>query len=135
MMVRSLLAMLTGLVVGSLILLLEMLLRTSMYPYPTGIDLADKLQLQQYYSKLPDKAFVISVAFQVIAAFSVGLISSLVSYSSKYQTGVLAILFYYCWVLYRAFSFEFPTMYVISVSTATIIFAFFGVVVGARRPV
>lgn len=131
-MIRSFTSAVAGIIAGLCAIFMGLMLSTSMFPYPSDLDTGNMHEMSTFFKSLPDQAFYIKAIIHIIAAFSAGMVASLVSEKHKIQTGVFAAFSIFILILYRDFRFEYPTVYVVVDLSISAIAAFIGVLIGAR---
>ena len=95
-MVRSILAVVAGVAVASLVIWLLELAATMVYPPPPGLDFSDASAVRAAMEKIPFGALVCVLAAQTIGTFSGAWLAASIARSSKGQcalaVGVLVML-------------------------------------------
>lgn len=109
------------------------MIREGLYPPPTEIYFASNDAMSVWMNNLPDKAFIIIAISHGLAAFAAGLISSLVSGTSRMTFGMISISIIFISVMIYLFSYYFPAWFVIADTVVTAILGFTGVVIGSAR--
>ena len=123
----------SGLIGGLAVLFLGFIFQTNLWPIPDQYNQDDALVMETFLKNLPDVAYFSKIITHALMCFASGLISALIAREGKAQTGVIAILIAFTFVLYRDFRFVYPTVYVmISLFTSGIL-GFFGVLIGSRK--
>ena len=85
---KAVLAVVAGLVTGSLLILVLELL-SSERP-PDGIDITDKVAMKAWIDTLPMKAFVILLLVYFLGAIAAGYVANVVARSTKYRPALIA---------------------------------------------
>lgn len=109
------------------------MIREGLYPQPSELFSASDDAMSIWINNLPDKAFIIIGISHGLAAFAAGLISSLVSGSSRMTYGMISISIIFISVMIYLFSYYFPAWFVIADTIVTAILGFTGVVIGSAR--
>ena len=78
-MIRNILAVVVGLIVGMIFNMCVVLLNTTLYPMPEGVTFEDADGTAAYFAELPVTAFLIVIVAHVGQAFFGGLVAAVIS--------------------------------------------------------
>lgn len=134
-MIRSVVSISTGVLIGLVAIFLALIIHTSLYPYPAGFEQSNPGEMQAFITKLPTRAFIIKIIFNALACFGAGLVGALVDKKYKFQSGGLAFLLMLSLIVFRDFRFEYPTFYVVSSLACSAVAGFVGVILGGSKSV
>lgn len=109
------------------------MIREGLYPQPLEQYYGSSAGLTNWTIILPDKAFIIIAISHGLAAFAAGLISSLVSGTSRMTFGMISLSIIFIAVMIYLFSYYFPAWFVITDTVVTAILGFTGVLIGSAR--
>jgi len=123
----------TALATAGLIVLMAQMIREGIFPPPPGLNFSDPKAVAAWMVELPASAFVIIAISHAIAAFSAGLISSLVSTKRRILTGFIAVLLLFGIVIFYLFNHQFPAWFVITDTIVTAVLGAIGVFTGSAR--
>ena len=125
--------MITSLITAILIIIMAQMIREGLYPQPPELYYGSSEALTHWMNSLPDKAFIIIGISHGLAAFAAGLISSLVSGTSRMTFGMISLSIIFISVMIYLFSYYFPAWFVIADTVVTAILGFTGVLIGSAR--
>ena len=109
------------------------MIREGLYPYPIDLDTNNQTAMVEWMSSLPTKAFIIIAISHGLAAFSAGLISSLVAGYSRMTFGVISVCIIFIPVMIYLFTYYFPVWFVVTDTCVTVVLGFVGVLIGSAR--
>ncbi len=130
---KPLFGLITSLITAILIIIMAQMIREGLYPQPSELYLTSNDAMSKWFNNLPDKAFIIIGISHGLAAFAAGLISSLVSGTSRMTYGMISISIIFIAVMIYLFSYYFPAWFVIADTIVTAILGFTGVLIGSAR--
>ncbi|MFZ1705513.1 MAG: hypothetical protein WAT79_14285 [Saprospiraceae bacterium] len=130
---RQILSIIAGLSTAFLIIVMAQMIKEGLYPTPPDLNFEDTSKVDEWFSSLPSKAFLIIAISHALGSFSAGLISSLVSGLNRYIFGLISVCVIFVTVIIFLFTYNFPTWFVITDTVATAILGFFGVILGGSR--
>jgi hypothetical protein len=131
--VRQIFGIFTSLVTAVLIIFIAQMLRDGLYPFPLELNREDKSTVINWMSALPNKAFIIVAISHGLAAFTSGLISSLVAGQNRTITGMITISIIFIAVMIYLFTYYFPVWFVVTDTVVTAVLGFAGVMLGSTR--
>ncbi|HPK09112.1 MAG TPA: hypothetical protein P5235_05580 [Saprospiraceae bacterium] len=129
-MFKYIIAVLTGLIVGLLIIFYGNLIYVNI-EQKTAI--RDGSELMQYFREIPLGVFWVRISAHSLGMFFAGLVASLVSAKGKYVTGISTFMILFIAIIYFVFDNYYPTWFVVSDISIAAILGFAGVVVGSTR--
>ena len=132
---KTLVAILAGLIAGLLIFFVGMLIFRSLYPYPLDIDMSSRVSYEAFLSSLPTKAYITLIVIHSLSIFASGLVASIINSRTRLQAGVIAALPFLTYFIVQNFSYDYPTYYVVSDITSMILVGFAAVTYGGTRVV
>ncbi len=132
---RKILAVISGLLTGLIVILLIRTMSLAKYPFPADLDWTDGNHRDLYIASLPDAAFIIVIASHMLGAFLAGLIASLVCRYDRFSTGIIAALLIFAFVLVANFTHEYPKLYMMIDVLLTAVAGFAGAAFGRQRVV
>lgn len=132
---RKILAIVSGLLTGIIVILLIRTMSLARYPFPEGLDWLDSVHRNQYIATLPDAAFWMTIISQMLSAFLAGLITALIAIKDRFGTGLISVFFLFAFVLIANFTHEYPTWFMMMSVLCTAIGGFVGAAIGNRRVV
>ena len=130
-MLRFVIATITGLIAGSLLIFLGNVLYLSLNPADT-VDTYGNLIKIDYKSDISYWTRIVAHAF---GAFIAGLVAALVAIKTKYSSGITAFLVLFIGITYFLFDNIYPTWFVVADISITAVLGFVGVLIGAARNV
>ncbi len=130
---KSILAVLVGVIGGLTIWFLGLMVFSSMFPYPIGIDLEDRKAVQVFLDSLTTEAHIINIITHALSVFAAGLLGSIINQKWRIQAGLIAVLPFMITYIYSDFNFKYPTYYVVTDVSLIIVMAFIGIFYGASR--
>lgn len=131
-MVKNISAVVVSEIVGLLILLLGMMIYSSLFPYPDGINLKDSDSVSLFFEQLPDKALRIKVIINAFAAFCVGLLATIIG-SNKLLSGIIGLLLFLVVVTIRESKFEFSDTFTLINIGSALISGSIGLLIGLKK--
>ena len=131
-MVKNISAVVVSEIVGLLILLLGMMIYSSLFPYPDGINLKDSDSVSLFFEQLPDKALRIKVIINAFAAFCVGLLATIIG-SDKLLSGIIGLLLFLVVVTIRESKFEFSDTFTLINIGSALISGSIGLLIGLKK--
>lgn len=130
-MLRFVIATITGLIAGSLLIFLGNVLYLSLNPID-AVDTYGNLIEIDYNSEISYWTRIVAHAF---GAFIAGLVAALVAIKTKYSSGITAFLVLFIGIIYFLFDNVYPTWFVVADISITAILGFVGILIGASRNV
>jgi hypothetical protein len=128
-MVRFLIATITGLIAGSLLIFIGNMVFMSLYPTDAISSTTEGLD----FNYISNAGYCTRLVAHGLGAFIAGLVAALVAIKTKYSSGVTSFLVIFIGIIYFVFANAYPTWFVVSDITVTAILGFLGVIVGASR--
>lgn len=123
----------TSLVTAGLILLTAHMLREGLFPKPLYIQESEVPLMNGWIATWKTSVYVLIAISHGLAAFSAGLISSLVSGQSRMTAGVVAVCLVFIPVMVYLFTYTFPVLFVVTDTVVTAILGFLGIIIGSTR--
>lgn len=130
---KSILAIITGILAGLCITLLGYMVFSSMYPYPTGYEVGDRAAYQTFVDTWPRGAYITKILSNISTIFTTGLTGAIIGRSMRFQSAIIATLPFFIYFVVTDFTFVFPTYYVVLDITLMVLFAFASIAYGSSR--
>lgn len=125
----------TALVAAGLIVVMAQMIREGLYPWPLTMDFTNNEEVSAWMSNLPNNAFIIIAISHVVAAFSAGLLSSLVAGKHRVITGITTIAILMVIIVVYLFSYHFPLWFKVTDVITTLVLGGVGITIGSARNV
>ena len=109
-----------------------MMIYSSLFPYPDGINLKDSDSVSLFFEQLPDKALRIKVIINAFAAFCVGLLATIIG-SNKLLSGIIGLLLFLVVVTIRESKFEFSDTFTLINIGSALISGSIGLLIGLKK--
>mgnify|MGYP000203097047 CR=1 FL=1 len=132
---RNILAYITGILTGFLVVVITRTITLSYYPFPEELTWFDSQDMELYINSLPDGAFWAQIVAHIVGAFLAGLITSLVNRKGRFIHGIIAGGVIFVFTIVSNFTFGFPGWYIIVDTLLTGVAAFAGASFGQSRDV
>ncbi|MCZ2101399.1 MAG: hypothetical protein LC107_07680 [Chitinophagales bacterium] len=123
----------TALAAAGLIVVMAQMIREGLYPWPPTMDLSNKKLVAEWMTQLPKSAFYIIAISHSVAAFSAGLISSLVAGSHRVKTGIFTICVLLVIILMYLLNYHFPLWFKVTDVISVCILGSLGITIGSAR--
>lgn len=120
---------------AGLLVVMAQMINEGLYPYPLELDLKDKEAVSEWMLELNNNAFIIIAVSHGLAAFSCGLISSLVADRYRFMMGTIAVCIVIIIVTLYLFNYYFPVWFMVLDATITVVLGAAGILVGGVRNV
>lgn len=130
-MVKNISAVVVSEIVGLLILLLGMMIYSSLFPYPDGINLKDSDSVTLFFDHLPDKALRIKVIINAFAGFCVALLATIIG-SHKKVSGVTGLALFLVLVIFREAKYDLSDVFTLANIGSVIIAGSLGILIGLK---
>ncbi|MEZ4911379.1 MAG: hypothetical protein R2774_11005 [Saprospiraceae bacterium] len=130
---RIIFGIFTSLVTAGLILLTAQMLREGLFPKPFFIPESQVPLMNEWIATWKTNVYFLIGVSHGLAAFSAGLISSLVTVQSRMTAGVVAVCIVFIPVMVYLFTYTFPVLFVVADTVATAILGFLGISIGSTR--
>lgn len=130
---NSIVAVLSGIICGLSIWFLGLMVFTSLYPYPSDIDLSDRTSFQSFIQMLPTKAYVIKILFNCMSVITAGLVASIIGKKLRFQSGLLAGLPFLVYFIVHDFTYTYPTFFVVTDICLSALLGFIAIYYGGSR--
>ena len=88
-MIRNILAVIAGIVVGMTFNYVMVMLNTALYPMPDGVNFDDMDMLVEYFSNLPFSAYLIILVAHLGQAFLGGMVSAVISRNAVMTVAII----------------------------------------------
>ncbi len=125
----------TSLVTAGLIIIMAQMIREGLFPAPQGIDFSDKQAVSAWMTSLPSEFYITIAISHGLGSFAAGLISSLVSGTSRMTVGMVSFCIVFTLVISYLFKYYFPVWFVLTDTVVTFLLGFLGVIIGSARHV
>lgn len=131
-MLKNISAVVVSEIVGLLVLLLGMMVYSSLYPFPEGLNSNDNDAVSMFLDGLPDKAFRIKILINAIAAFFVSLLATIIG-SSKKISGTIGLLLFLALVFFRESKYDFSDVFMAANAGIVLFTGILGILLGLKR--
>ncbi|HRO07328.1 MAG TPA: hypothetical protein PK611_00985 [Saprospiraceae bacterium] len=123
----------TALAAAGLIVVMAQMIREGLFPWPASMNFNNKKEVAAWMSNLPNRIFIIIAISHGVAAFSAGLISSLVAGSHRVKTGLVAVCILIYIIIMYLFENHFPLWFKVTDITTIIVMGGIGITTGSAR--
>lgn len=131
-MVKDLSALVVSLIVALLISFLGMMIYSSLYPHPEGLNTNDTSSMSLFLDSLPNKAYAIKIFTNILIAFCGSLLATLISKSKK-TAGIVGLILCISLMFYRDLKFDYPQLYFYITAISGVISGAIGIFIGSKR--
>ncbi|MFM2395263.1 MAG: hypothetical protein RLZZ546_3246 [Bacteroidota bacterium] len=131
-MVKDLSALVVSVIVALLISFLGMMVYSSLYPQPEGLNTSDDLSMSLFLEGLPNKAYAIKIFTNILIAFCGSLLATLISKSKK-TAGILGLLLCLSLMFYRDLKYDYPDLFFYITALASVLSGALGIFIGIKK--
>jgi hypothetical protein len=128
-------SILSGVAIGLMIILIIRVIALSYYEFPDDLTWFNPEDMNTYFGRLPDSAFIMLISSHIVGAFLTSLIASLISIKNRFGVGIIAGTIIYVFIVVVNFTFEFPVLYLMIDTLLSAVAAFAGASFGQGRDV
>ena len=130
-MLRKLLSVIIGVILGSVFVFLIQKLNTSLYPFPEDINPLDKEAIMDHIRSLPSLAFLISILSHAVGSFVAAFAAARISPDTKPLVGIVALVIMFFATVTGAFIVPQPAWVTVTDILGVGLFGYLGVRLGS----
>jgi hypothetical protein len=132
-MVKSVSAIITGLIAGLAAIFLGIMIISTLKPFPTDLDINNSVSMENFIDTFSEKIYIVKILTNIIGAFVAGLLSSLVADKIKMISGLITIALLFSFIIFRDARYDYSNLYVVINLVVVFLAGLAGVFIGVRR--